>query len=82
MKNSWILGIIGSLIVVLLGGIGAKVWEGVEIAKENSVHIEHVREKQKEEREERRELREDLNSFMGDMSDLAARVEYTSDHEH
>ena len=79
---------LGKVIIILLGVlisiggfIGAQLWEGVDIAKSNAVHVEHIRDTQKEirqaqkeDRAEAKELRRDLDRFMSDVSDLSLRV--------
>lgn len=64
------------ILLVILGGIGTMVWEGIEIAKRNETHVEHIREKQKEMRADQKELRSDLNQFMADVSELSTQVKY------
>lgn len=60
--------IIGGIVLALTLFIATKVWEAVEIAKENKLRIEYIRDNQKE-------LRGDLDTFMSEVSDLAKRVE-------
>lgn len=60
--------LLGGLAIALLLFISGKVWQAVEIAAENQVRIEHIRETQ-------REIREDLDRLWAETSDLSRRVE-------
>ena len=60
--------ILGGLAIALLLFISGKVWQAVEIAAENQVRIEHIRETQKD-------IRGDLDRLWAETSDLARRVE-------
>ena len=60
--------ILGGLAIALLLFISGQVWQAVEIAAENAVRIEHIRETQKD-------IRGDLDRLWAETSDLARRVE-------
>ena len=60
--------LLGGLAIALLLFISGKVWQAVEIAAENQVRIEHIRETQKD-------IRGDLDRLWAETSDLARRVE-------
>jgi len=70
-----------SVLIAIGGFLGTKLWEGVDLAKETAVRVEHIREMQKDIREQQKEdkrdaaaLRHDLDIFMSDVSDLSLRV--------
>jgi len=60
--------IMGGIVIALTLFIAGKVWQAVEIAKENQIRIEYVREQQ-------REIRHDLDALWANTSDLAKEVE-------
>ena len=60
--------ILGGLAIALLLFISGKVWQAVEIAAENQIRIEHIRETQKD-------IRGDLDRLWAETSDLSRRVE-------
>jgi hypothetical protein len=60
--------VLGGIALALIIFIAGKVWESVEIAKENRIRIEYIRDNQKE-------LRTDLDTFMAEVSELSKRVD-------
>lgn len=60
--------ILGGVILALTLFIASKVWEAVEIAKENKMRIEYIQRDQAE-------LRHDLDALWANSSDLAKEAE-------
>ena len=78
INSEWILGLLGAVILGVLGFIGATVWEGVQIAEQNQVKLEMMREDQKEMKGEQKEMRGDVKELRRElyavypvMSDIA-----------
>lgn len=60
--------IIGGVALALIMFIAGKVWQAVEIAKENQLRIEYIR-------AEQQEIRDDLDALWSNASELAKRVD-------
>jgi predicted negative regulator of RcsB-dependent stress response len=82
IKKEWVLGIIGTLIVMLLGWIGKTVWDGVQIAERTEVRVEMMEKAQEkaaktqeksldEVKGDVKELRRELYAVYPVLSDLA-----------
>lgn len=71
MKRDRLTNFLLSLLVVLLAGIGAKVWQGVEIARANQATNTHQAEDIRENRADLKELRSDVDRLYGGMNNLA-----------
>lgn len=75
MKRDRLTNFLLGLLAVLLAGIAAKVWEGVEIARSNQGAVVTIREDIRENRRGIKENRSDLDRLWGATSDLAEGVQ-------
>lgn len=71
IKAEWVLGLIGTAILGVLGFIGSVVWDGVQIAEDNKVRLESLKENQSELRTDVKELRRELYAVYPALSDVA-----------
>ena len=71
MKRARLTNFLLGLLAVLLTGIGAKVWQGVEIARENQAMNTHQADDIRENRTDVKELRSDLDWLYGATNRMA-----------
>lgn len=60
--------LLGGIALALIFFIAGKVWQAVEIAKENQLRIEYIR-------AEQQEIRGDLDALWANASELAKKVD-------
>jgi hypothetical protein len=82
ISPQWILGLVGTAILTVLGFIGATVWDGVQIAERTAVRVEAIEKAQdriemiqEKIRDNQREIQSDLYRLYGAVSDVATEAD-------